>query len=483
MKSNKKMLIGSTIRRLRRQRNISQIELSNKLAISASYLNLIENNRRNLTGTLVIKLAELFNIELSEFKTEEDPNLYANMLETFSDEIFENTDLNTSDIKDLVINQPILAKAIRLLYDKYCFLNEDNKNSYLINKKDSKNGNQTKSRLPTEIVSDFLQENKNYFSTLESISEKVRNESIPKDTSPELLSSFLIDILFKKYRTRTLVLPPDLHHSTVRKYDPLAKTLVVSDLLPVQSKAFIIAQQIALFAADDAINKIIEESKINTNDAIALARIALTNYFAGALMMPYNQFKLNAINYKYDIEKLMHKFGVSFEQCCHRLLTLQKPGNSGIPFHFLRVDIAGNLSKRISFSGIHLPRYSGACPRWNIYSSFTSPENINLQISELPDGERYFCIARSLKKSGGGYGLPDTFYSIGLGCELSHAQELIYYDKMGNKDSNVNITKVGISCRTCSRNDCRQRTHPPVNRKIHIDENVRGLSSYITPLV
>ena len=136
--------------------------------------------------------------------------------------------------------------------------------------------------------------------------------------------------------------------------------------------------------------------------------------------MPYDDFLANAKKNKYDIEILMHHYACSFEQVTHRLTNLQKPGNEGVPFHFLKTDIAGNVSKRFSLSGIHIPRHGGSCPRWNVYIAFLNPGKIHPQISRMPDGKVYFCIARAFEKGIEKHGMPKSFVSIGLGLSLIH---------------------------------------------------------------
>ena len=195
----------------------------------------------------------------------------------------------------------------------------------------------------------------------------------------------------------------------------------------------------------------------------------------------YNKSLEQAKIAKYDIEVLEHRFQTSFEQVCHRLTTIHKPGNRGIPFHLMRVDIAGNISKRFSSSGITIPRYSGACPRLNIYSAFTTPGKVKVQISEMPDGEKYFCLARAFSKRGGSFSTPESYYSIGLGCGLSEAKDMIYSENI-LLDAIKNAVPVGISCRTCPRTDCSQRAFPPNDRALIFDENIRGISSYVTPI-
>ena len=173
----------------------------------------------------------------------------------------------------------------------------------------------------------------------------------------------------------------------------MAKTLVISDRLPQASRTFLVAQQMGLLLADKEIDTILDDNNIEEGEVRKLGRLALSNYFAGAIILPYETFYEQVLFTKYDIEVLENRFQVSFEQVCHRLTTLNKPGMRGIPFHMMRVDIAGNISKRFSASGIAISRYSGACPRLNIYSAFTTPDRIKVQVSIMPNGEKYFCLS------------------------------------------------------------------------------------------
>jgi len=195
--------------------------------------------------------------------------------------------------------------------------------------------------------------------------------------------------------------------------------------------------------------------------------------------MPYDDFLESAKKYKYDIEILMHHFAASFEQITHRLTNLQRPGKEGVPFHFLKTDIAGNVSKRFSLSGIHIPRHGGSCPRWNVYTAFLNPGKIHPQISKMPDGKVYFCIARAFEKGIEKYGMPKSFVSIGLGCDLQYAKELTYSDGMDLQNKKLE-TPIGISCRVCPRADCQQRAFPPIDKDLKLDITYRGTSPYVT---
>ena len=262
-----------------------------------------------------------------------------------------------------------------------------------------------------------------------------------------------------------------------KRYYEEKKLLKISNTLSRESKEFMIAQQIGLLVAKDAINKQLELNGVISNNSIALGRTVLANYFASALIMPYDFFWETAEKCRYDIDVLCNSFDTSFEQVCHRLTTLQKDKKMGIPFHFMRVDVAGNVSKRFSISGLKIPRYSVACPRWNVYTAFLNPGKIKVQLSKMLDGKTFVCFAKTVSKRIGDYRSPETFFSIGMGFDLKYAQRCIYSDSL---DLSKPVA-TGLSCRTCERENCRQRAFPPIHRNMKFDENIRGLSGYINP--
>jgi hypothetical protein len=225
------------------------------------------------------------------------------------------------------------------------------------------------------------------------------------------------------------------------------------------------------------LDRLVEDQQLGTDDARRLARVALANYFASALIMPYQQFHEAARAVRYDIELLGHRFRSGFEQVCHRLTTLRRPGAEGIPFHFLRVDIAGNISKRFSASGIHFARFAGICPRWGVFQAFLTPGMLRPQVSRMPDGGVFFCVSRTLPKSAGGYHHRPSIQAITIGCDIKHAPKLVYTDGMNLANFDTAVP-VGVTCRLCPRMDCEQRAMPPIQHPLAIDEDVRGLSFY-----
>jgi predicted transcriptional regulator len=253
--------------------------------------------------------------------------------------------------------------------------------------------------------------------------------------------------------------------------------LLISDTLPAESGVFNAAHQLGLLAADNEIRQILAGSTLAEGDAPSLARNVLAGYFAAALILPYEQFHAACRQTRYDVDRLALRFKASFEQVCHRMTTLQRPGRSGIPMHFVRTDIAGNISKRFSLSGIHIPRHTGACPRWNIYGAFLHPEQINIQISQMPDGRRYFCIAKSITKHGHRHNAPRRHFSIGIGCDIAHARNRVYADGIDLENPSQTVP-VGVGCRICPRLECGQRAHPPADHRFELDDRDRPESLY-----
>ena len=265
--------------------------------------------------------------------------------------------------------------------------------------------------------------------------------------------------------------------NTLRRFDRHRQTIFLSELLDQPGRSFQLAYQLAYFEQMPEIENIIRASGLENDNARTVARISLANYFAAAVLMPYGLFLKTAETNQYDITLLGRRFGTSFEQVCHRLTTLQRPNARGIPFFLIRVDNAGNISKRFSAAGFHFARFGGTCPRWHVHDAFRIPGKISTQIVQMEDATRYFSIARTVSRDNSGFGVPDNQFAIGLGCEISHAQRLVYSRGI-NLDMEAGDTPIGVNCRLCERHDCNQRATPSVNRNLRLDEHVRGLSPF-----
>lgn len=475
----KSAYLGNRIRRLRKESGWTQVELARRLEISASYLNLIERNQRALTVPLLLKLADLFQLDLKTFADDDEARLVSELRETFGDPVFAERAIKDTDIRDLLANTPVVARAILDLYRQYRTCREEAQEVAARLSDGEKLFGSGDARLPSEEVSDAIQAASNYFPTVEGAAEELCREA-GLDGSPGGRFQKLSAFLRERFGTRVEVVPADSLDGAVRRFDPRGKRLLLSEAMTGSSLTFQLTHQTGLLYAADVFERIVEGAQFTIDDSSRLMRVALANYFAGAVLMPYERMLQSARAFRYDIELLENRFHASFEQICHRLTNLNRPGDPGIPFHLVRIDIAGNISKRFSGSGIPFARYSGACPLWNVHAAFLTPGLIRTQTSELPDGTRYFSIARTVRKAGGGHRSRPIRLAIEIGCPIEHADEMVYADGVDLEGTNAAVP-VGISCRLCERMDCRQRAFPPMHHRLEVNENVRGLSFYASP--
>ncbi len=466
--------LGGKVRAFRRKQGLSQVQLAEKLGISGSYLNLIENNRRPLPSPLLIKLAQTFEVDLGAFATDEEARLTSELYEVFADPVFEHTDLASADVRELAASSPPLARAVLSLYRAYQGSRETAESLASRVSDDEQLAGVGATSVPSEDVNDLVQSHENYFDELERAAEALWRAA---DLDPADLYAGLVRYLEHQHHVTVRIARWADERGTLRRYDPANHVLTLSELLPTRSRNFQLAHQIGLLEHRETFARIVTDPHMASEESRALGRVALANYFAAAVMLPYEPFVRAAREERYDIEVLGRRFRVGFEQVCHRLTTLQRPGAEGVPFHMIRIDVAGNISKRFSASGIRFARYSGACPRWNVFAAFLTPGMIRIQISRMPDGATFFCVARTIQKDSGGYHQQQPVMAIALGCKIEHARELVYSDGIDLEHLET-ATPVGVTCRMCERTDCDQRAHPSLRHPLKIDENVRGISLY-----
>ncbi len=466
--------IGPKIKSFRRQLGLQANKLAEQLGISPSYLNLIESGKRKIDGDLLLKVCEELKIELSDLTNKSDLNLVNDISELLDDQLFEDLDILGPEVKDLVNTNPKIARALIKLGDNY-----KQKDNEIINKVETLSGkiiDSRKTSFPGEVISDFLQDKQNYFPKLEEFANKIF-EKVQVNNRTRYIA--LCDFLNSEYSINVKDVIPEEDKPFSKIYNKSKKELLLSDYNSLETKKLHAAAQIAQEGAEEEINSYLSEFKFPSDEAKRLTKIALLNYCGAAILMPYKLFHSECKKLKYDLELLQNTFATSFEQVAHRVTCLQDPKLPGIPFHMLRVDIAGNISKRFSLSGIEIPRYGGACPRWNVYSAFTRPGVIQAAVSKMTNGKKYVCIARTVEKGVGRYGQKKSMLSIGLGCEAKYAKDFVYTENLNLNDKKTEIP-IGVSCRTCDRLDCSQRAFPPLHKKFDVDINSRGVSVYVT---
>jgi predicted transcriptional regulator/DNA-binding XRE family transcriptional regulator len=466
--------LGQKVRALRRREKLTQNELAARLGISASYLNLIENNHRPLPSALLIRLAQMFDVELHSFAVDDESRLTAALFEALSDPIFEADEVLAGDVRELPGQNPAVARAVLSLYRAYRSAKASAEALSARLFEGEREGRIGFSHVSSEEVSDLIQQHMNHFPELEAAAERLWRDA---ELKQDALYPGLIRQLKEVHRVEVRVLPHGAPEGLLRQYDPVERVLSFSELLPNRSRKMQLAYQIGLLSLAPVLDQLTQDPLLTSEQSKTLARVALANYFAAAVLMPYEPFLAAAREVRYDIDVIGRRFGTGFEQVAHRLTALRRPKAEGIPFHMVRIDVAGNISKRFSASGISIARFSGACPRWNIFAAFSTPGMIRIQLSRMPDASAFFCIARTVQADNHGYHTPPRIHAVGLGCSLERARELVYADgvNLANEDAAV---PVGVTCRLCDRTDCQQRAFPPLREPLIIDENLRGVSIY-----
>ncbi len=468
-------MLGPKVRRLRRDHGLTQAQMAEQLGISPSYLNLIEHNQRPVTVPLLLKLGQNFGVDLQSFAEDEESRLVAGLREVFADPLFDGSDIKNQDFRELAAVAPTLGQAVVALYRAFRTSRDDLQTlSERVADREKFHLVQTSS-FPQDEVRDLFQAHSNHFAELEAAAEELWQEGRLEKGD---LYRGLTDYLLNNHSVRVRLLPSDIMGYAVRRFDRHGRRILLSEMLAPSGRNFQLACQIALLRHRDLLNHIVDSSGLTGDEARRLARIGLANYFAAAVLMPYARFSEAANQVRYDIEILRRRFDASFEQVCQRLTTLQRPGAKGVPFFLMRVDSAGNVSKRFSGAGFHLARFGGGCARWIVYEAFRTPGKIHSQLAQMPDGTTYFSIARTVVKAGGGFRSPPQQFAIALGCDLQHAAQITYADGVDLENTEA-ATPIGVNCRLCPRLDCSQRAFPPLNHRLIVDENLRGLSPYL----
>lgn len=432
---------------------MNQVTLAKRLGISPSYLNQLERNQRPLTVPLLLRIKEQLGVDVQMFSDSEQAALIADVREVLAASGLEN--VSPLEVRTLVSNTPDIARTIVEL---------DRRARAAAERADMLTARLGDGHEPTSLttpgahdeVRDYLNRRQNHVAELDNAAEAIFLEGgfAIGDVAPRLARRLLerhgVKVVIDHDATRSL---------QKQRFDPHTRTLYLPDYLRPGQQGFQMGVQLALLEMSDTIDALIADAGFSTEESLRLARVALANYFAGALVMPYTHFLQSAEALLYDIERLAHRFGVGFEAVCHRLSTLQRPGASGLPFFFIRVDRAGNVSKRHSASEFHFSRIGGTCPLWIVYEAFSQPDRVLTQTAEMEDGRRYFCIARQVTNGSVAFGGPRKIFAVSLGCDLRHAHRLVYSGGVDLTQFPA-ATPIGVGCRVCKRRECPQRAFP-----------------------
>ncbi|SCX23144.1 helix-turn-helix domain-containing protein [Agrobacterium rosae] len=463
-----KLFIGRKIRELRDANRATQAQFAERIGISTSYLNQNENDQRPVSAAVLVAPAEKFQINMSELSSGEGDRLLSTITEALTDPLFENLSPSFQELKLITQSAPNLARAFIQAHQGYKRNNEQ-----FVGLSDSLGRSASLAETtPYEEVRDFFHFVDNYIYALDIAAEKLASElGLGDGDNYSVLSRFL------KSEDEVEVRRSEAENDALRRLYRSSGILSINRYAPASTRDFQIAFQIAQLHIPDLIQSIAQDANFRTVESVEICKIGLQNYFAGALILFYGEFLSTANRLRHDIDLLAARFGASVEQVCHRLSTLQRAGNKGVPVFFARIDRAGDITKRHSSTKLQFARFGAVCPLWNVHEAFKTQGRIIRQLAETPDGVRYLCLATQITKSGAGYHSPQPRYAIAFGCEISYAHAFVYADDL-DRSARTNFASIGISCRICERPKCPQRAVPPLMRELRVDHDTRTILPY-----
>lgn len=464
--SKHRVFAGNRLRNLRVLKGLNQPKMAELLGISVSYLSQIEHDDRSLTPRLLQELGRRFPLDWEDMEEDATTRRFAALREAAADPLFPEH-LSVEQLARIAEQQPLLSDQYIALHKAYHLSGE----RLQIVDDALANDNAGGGRLPWEEVRDWFHFAGNYVDDIDRAAENLSLELTVNAASPSS------DDIARFLKVGFGISLSYTANAGIRDFDAATRNLTIDRNQPIESQRFQLAHQLVVLALNDTIQAVIKSADLRSVSSRQLLFVGLANYAAGALLMPYARFRQEARHLRHDIDQLRQSFGVSFEQACHRLSTLQRSGARGVPFFFCRVDMAGNITKRHSATRLQFARFGGACPLWIVHEAVAIPDRILVQLAETPDGVKYVSMAKGLVKPSGSYARSPRRYAVALGCEIEHAGEFIYADGLDLTSTHA-ATKIGASCRICPRADCDQRAFPPNDRSIIVDPNNRRIVPY-----
>jgi predicted transcriptional regulator/transcriptional regulator with XRE-family HTH domain len=462
MATERRLYVGPSLRRLRRDLGLTQADMAQDLEVSASYIALLERNHRPLSAEMLVRLAQTYRLDVATLAAESGDDS-ARLQAALRDPMFGGIELKALEVADAAANFPGVTEAFLRLYTAY----REEQLALADRSADGRDGDDAAD--PVAESRRFLAARRNCFPLLDDAAERLAQVVAGHEG--------LVGHLKARHGLRVRRLPPDVMTGATRRLDRHRREVLLDDTLDGASQSFQLALQTAYLELETEIGEVLSVGAFETEGGQRLTRRALASYAAAAVLMPYTAFARAAEARRYDIEALGRQFGASFEQTAHRLTTLQKPGQERAPFFFIRVDEAGNVSKRLDGAGFPFAQHGGGCPLWSVHQAFRTPRQIVTQWLELPDGQKFFSIARTVTAGGGGFGAPRIERAIALGCAEEHAYRLVYaQDHRGGGPEQA--TPIGVTCRLCHRAECAARSAPPIGRQILPDDFRRTLAPF-----
>jgi predicted transcriptional regulator/transcriptional regulator with XRE-family HTH domain len=465
-----KTFIGPRLRRLRLERGETQAQMAKGLGISAAYVNLLENNQRSVSVQVLLRLLDAYGVDWRDIAEDEGSTLLADLRAIVQDPVFEGTRPDLAQLRAALVHCPTLAAAFLRLHQSYQSATET---MLAISEGASEPTEVAAASAPEAAVHNFFRKHRNHFRELEEAAAGFWSGEPPEvDDLYQALKLRLRDELGITVR----VVPVEALPNALRSYDERRRDIVLSQALDHPNRTFQLVHVMGLITIKPVFDALVERAAGTEQRAQARLRVELANYFAAAVLMPYDAFLAEARASKYDFDHLAIRFGVSFEQACHRATTMQREGAQGVPFFFLRIDKAGNVTKRFNATSFHLAEFGGACPRLEVHTSFRTPGRIVPQFVEMPDQSQFFVFSRTVERPIFERFAQDNRLAVAMGCSIDQVGEIGYAEAFAV--SGTRMTPIGINCRICPRPNCDQRAYQAAMVSKPVDERRRGATRF-----
>jgi predicted transcriptional regulator/DNA-binding XRE family transcriptional regulator len=464
-----KMLIGPQLRQLRKAHKQTQAQMAARLGISAAYVNLLESNQRSMSVQVLVALTEAYGVDWRGLVGDGEEKRIPELRSAMRDPIFTGEAPDLQELRAALDHAPRLVSRFLQIYDSHRNLTDR-----LGRQAGTGQTDELLSTTPGTAIHDFFRDHQNHFDELERAAQEARSRI--GGAADDMYASLKRHLRVEHGVGARLVGLEDMRE-TLRVFDRSQGEVRLSEALDHPNRVFQLAHVVGLLTCADVVDDLVQKAGVSDPDGRARLSVELVNYFAGALLMPYDEMYEQAEGTRYDIDRLASAFGVSFEQVSHRLTTLQRDGKRGVPFFFLRVDRAGNVTKRFNATPFTLAEQGGSCPVWNIHAAFRSPGVVVPEFVELPGGGRYFTLCRTTDRPVFGRRTQDRRLVIALGCEAAQAERVCYSEGFDPQDTSI-FAPIGISCHVCPRQACSQRAHQPINMRLRINADRRGATHH-----
>ena len=459
-------ILGARIRQRRREIGLSQTELARRVGISASYLNLIEWNKRQIAGARLRRIAEALDLAVDELGGLPERRLAEALAEIANLPSLGGVGIEEARVGELIGRFPgwsralsALARSEREAVTRAGVLSERLSNDPFLG--------ETVHRMLSRIAAirsaaEILVEYKDVpADRQERFLRIVYEESATLSEVGEALAVYLD----KAEDTDRVMTPTDeveaVFAARGNRFEEIEAASVdlvglLTEPLPVPRRAK--AAALASERLGATIEEIIAgEPRIVTATARTRARKALLDYAAGAILVPLQALAARSAELGYDIEALSESFSTGVGTVCRRLTALH---GAGVPrFGYFRANAAGTIIEMIGLEGLAVPRYAAACPLWALYRAQQSPEAVLRQRVLFPSGARFVFLARARPSGPIGFGKPRHYVTDMLVMAEDDAAHTVYAP-----DPSTFVEEVGPSCRLCPRLACAHRVEDPLSQ-------------------